>query len=350
MTLSSDAKLFRMQLVQLMARANVSMGSIFAVIDLLEGWAGQSGGTERQMGNYWEIHHQLWTDHLKEFVRTGMFPEFGIMVDGTPTFASAEAFKLRAVTKEWEIVEVLLRVSLLAKGPNAEGLAANIEDVMEEFGLPIGNLRTAMKDRAATNQAALNLLYAKHDVNPFAADCLAHTNSHVPAKNITPEYAQPQKQWNKAIMHGGNCPLQFREIFGEMPKKARGVRFYVEWEQGVQLHKVGLSRLNAEVVQPCIEKKWAEKSNKKFALAAAKPEVMGRAIVQNCAASAAGREFCYATYVPSVPASLVLVLSLFLSIFLSPYISDFRLFPFRPCQAPPGRQWVHGGHHICNAR
>jgi hypothetical protein len=158
-----------------MARANVSMGSAFAVFDVLEGWAGQSGGTERQMGNCWEIHHQLWTEHLKALVRAGVHPEFGfgIMVDGTPTFASAEAFKLRAVTKELEIVEVLLRASLLAKGPNAEGLAANVEDAMEEFGLPIANLRTAMKDRAATNQAALNLLHAKHRVNPFAADCLA---------------------------------------------------------------------------------------------------------------------------------------------------------------------------------
>ncbi len=81
----------------------------------LEMWAGQTGGRRRQLGNYWAIHHGLWEEHLKKFISSGMFNQFGIIVDGTPSFAPAEGFKLRAVSKEWNIVEVLLRVTLLAK-------------------------------------------------------------------------------------------------------------------------------------------------------------------------------------------------------------------------------------------
>ena len=57
----------------------------------------------------------MWEDHLKKFLAESIFDQFGIIVDGTPSFAAAEAFKLRAVSKELEIVEVLLRVTLLAK-------------------------------------------------------------------------------------------------------------------------------------------------------------------------------------------------------------------------------------------
>ena len=55
------------------------------------------------------------------------------MVDGTPSFAAAEAFKLRAITKDWRIVEVLLRVSLLTKAPDAQGLAASFEVTMKDL-------------------------------------------------------------------------------------------------------------------------------------------------------------------------------------------------------------------------
>ena len=40
------------------------------------------------------------------------FPEYGITFDGTPSFAEAEVIKLRFVTYEYEIVEVLVRVAL----------------------------------------------------------------------------------------------------------------------------------------------------------------------------------------------------------------------------------------------
>ena len=216
------------------------------------------------------------------------------MVDGTPSFAAAEAFKLRAITKDWRIVEVLLRVSLLTKAPDAQGLAASFEVTMKDFGLLVKHLRVVMKDRAATNQAAINfnLIHAKYGIKPFAADCNPHTVSHVPEKFKGPCYEKMRKQFGKMIMHGGNSPLQFLQVFGMLPKKGRGVRFYVHWEQCCQLHLVGLARLYEEVVKVCVERKWAEKSAKKFQALAEQPTIMGRATVECCATATAGRQFC----------------------------------------------------------
>ena len=127
------------------------------------------------MADFLEIYHQLWRMHLIASCRDLIFPEFALEVDGTPSFAPAEATKVRAVTKNWEIVSVLLRIALLNKAPDAEGLASSIEETMSIFGLLPQNLRAVMKDRAATNQAAVNLLQDKYCMTWFPADCNPHT-------------------------------------------------------------------------------------------------------------------------------------------------------------------------------
>ena len=322
-TLPGDTKLFRLKLVTMMAKANISTSAFVSIKEEIEGWAGHKAGARRQLNDYWPIHHRLWHDHLQKFVTKEMFHQFGIIVDGTPSFAAAEAFKLRAVSLEWNIVEVLLRVTLLAKAPDAQGLASSITEVMTDFGLPFKNLRAAIKDRAATNQAAVNLLKDHHGITPFAGDCNAHTLSHVPEKNKIPNFEVLRKQWGKAIQHGGNCPLRFRESFGMTPKKGRGVRFYVYWEQCVQMNHVGLVKLHSEVINHCIEKKWSEKSCRKYHAAASKPDVLARAIVECCAASSAGKAFCHGTY------WLEVVFLFHFSIHISILMRDGRLLHFR---------------------
>ncbi len=115
LSLPGDTKLFRLKLVSMMAKANMSTRSMEAIKQEIEMWAGQTGGCRRQLNDYWAIHHHLWEGHLKKFICNCMFNQFGIIVDGTPSFAPA-------VSKEWDIVEVLIRVTLMAKGPDAQVL------------------------------------------------------------------------------------------------------------------------------------------------------------------------------------------------------------------------------------
>ncbi len=130
-------------------------------------------------------------------------------------------------------------------GPDAEGLANSITEVMKDFGLMFQNLRAGIKDRAATNQVAVNLIADYHGVKPFVGDCNVHTLSHAPEKSKILNFEVLHKQWDKAIQLGGNCPLGFRELVGMTPKKGRGVQFYVYWKQCVQLHSVGLTKLHS---------------------------------------------------------------------------------------------------------
>ena len=48
------------------------------------------------------------------------FSQIGLIFDGTPTFADAEAIKVRVVTRDYEIIELLVRVSLYALKLNGE--------------------------------------------------------------------------------------------------------------------------------------------------------------------------------------------------------------------------------------
>ena len=97
-------------------------------------------------------------------------------------------------------------------------------------------------------------------------------------------------------MHGGHSCLRFQEAFKVKPKKGAGVRWYVKWEQHVQIQGVGLERLLRNVVDVCVENKWSEKSARKMQAAAEDPGVLSKALVELAAEKDAGRHFCYATY------------------------------------------------------
>jgi hypothetical protein len=60
-----------------------------------------------------------------------------------------------------------------------------------------------------TNQAAINRISADTGVIPFAADCNAHTVSHVPEKFVITELQSILKPWRKGLANGGNLPLLF---------------------------------------------------------------------------------------------------------------------------------------------
>ena len=47
------------------------------------------------------------------------FSEHGVILDGTPAFAEAEARIVTLVTLDWELMGLLIHVNLLQKAPNA---------------------------------------------------------------------------------------------------------------------------------------------------------------------------------------------------------------------------------------
>ena len=87
---------------------------------------------------------------------TKCYPECGIIFDGTPIFAEAEAIKVIIVTHEFEIVELLVRVSLFEKNLNTDNLDEKlIETILLRLGFKLDYWITTQKDRTNTNKSLI---------------------------------------------------------------------------------------------------------------------------------------------------------------------------------------------------
>lgn len=66
------------------------------------------------------------------------FNEYSITFDGTPSFAEAEAIVLRFVTKDYNVIELLVKCSLFKKKLNAQELGSHVVDtIVNRLGLPL---------------------------------------------------------------------------------------------------------------------------------------------------------------------------------------------------------------------
>jgi len=59
-------------------------------------------------------------------------------------------------------------------------------------------------------------------------------------------------------MHPGEARNHFLSEFGVAALRSSGVRWWLHWEKGVQLHKVGIENLSEKVISYCVEKKISE--------------------------------------------------------------------------------------------
>ena len=92
-------------------------------------------------------------------------------MDGPPLFAEAEAIMLRVVTKEWEIVVVVIRVALLTKTPNSDVLCRIYLSALARLNLELTDQRAIMMDRAAVDGAMVNKLGRDHGLKGISAKC-----------------------------------------------------------------------------------------------------------------------------------------------------------------------------------
>ena len=69
------------------------------------------------------------------------FDEYSITFDGTPSFAEAEAIIIRFVTKEYHVVELLVKCSLFEEKLNEENLGNRVVDtIIKRLGLQFKKL------------------------------------------------------------------------------------------------------------------------------------------------------------------------------------------------------------------
>lgn len=124
---------------------------------------------------------------------------------------------------------------------------------------------------------------------------MSHTLCKPGEAFAAPEAEGVRKPYNKAIQHRGKAAVVVKTCFGKRPEVARGIRWWTQYEQIVQMDRFQLGQIMAHVVPTCIEKKYSEKSIAKLA-AFATPRVVPKVMVQMATIAQVGRPFCQATY------------------------------------------------------
>ena len=128
--------------------------------------------------------NELFTDLHKEHLHKirekikSCYPEFSLIIDGSPFFANAECVKVRMFDKQYNIVELVVHLELFDTSLDSEDIANHIIVTIEDrMKADPKNWRAVMFDRASTNKAAISKISNRIGINPLAAYCVSHGTS-----------------------------------------------------------------------------------------------------------------------------------------------------------------------------
>ena len=98
------------------------------------------------------------------------YPEFTVIMDGTPVFAEAECVMLRFVRKSnSKIYEFVVHIGLYAESLDGNTIAKHVADVLTggRLSLQLKNWKATAVDRAATNKRAMTILHDGSRTEPI---------------------------------------------------------------------------------------------------------------------------------------------------------------------------------------
>ena len=120
------------------------------------------------------------TDDIKNVIKKGSFIEYSVTFDGTPSFAEAEAVIIRVVTKDYHILELLVKCNLFKSKLNSVQLANHIvKTITQRLDKELKDWIAAQQDRASTNKGALKHIEVNFPNIKFSKNyCCSHTISN----------------------------------------------------------------------------------------------------------------------------------------------------------------------------
>ena len=114
--------------------------------------------------------------HLKS-IFAGSFEQIATIIDGTPSFANAEAIIVRSVRKkDWQLLELLVRVELFQGSLKSDAIANHVIQALRvRCEIDPDNWMANMMDRASTNLCAMNRIRERTAYDPSDKPCNSHT-------------------------------------------------------------------------------------------------------------------------------------------------------------------------------
>ena len=240
-------------------------------------------------------------EHMEKIkkVVTACFPQFGIIMDGTPLFAEAECLVIRLVHKKtFKIYQLLIHLQLYNTSLDGADIAQHVKDaVAQDLGLQLKNLRAVSIDRAKTNVKALKDLEKEDRVKAFQAFCVPHGLSNCGKESSLTVGEEVIKAVTGMVKYS-LCKARtlFLLTFKEPAKKRSGVRWGVEHELVSQLDRLGVQRLVNEYASVCSKNKWSENSANKLINSVDDPIDLAVAMVELAAVADVGQPLVSETY------------------------------------------------------
>ena len=187
-SLTSEVKLFRMDMLKAIYSAGISINQFGKMKSVIERYTQLSLGNVRHLpSTFGDLVFDDVIDQIKNALKNSN-RYYGIVCDGTPSFAKAEAVSLRIVTNKLDIIDIIVHIKLYDKALNAEGIAFNIiECLVNRCELNPEDWIACMCDRAATNIKAVKIVCEMLLANPARRPCNSHSICKVGEKFVIPD-------------------------------------------------------------------------------------------------------------------------------------------------------------------
>ena len=265
--LSPEEKVYRMNLLKTVALANVSLNSLSDMAPFLDFYTkeGLNVGWARDLARGYAKHvKEGLVLEVKDLLGKS-YKQFSISLDGTPSFAEAECVILRVVTKDLQIVEIVVRLALFEKKINSDALANHIlKTIRVRLNLEVDNWMAVQLDRASTNKAAVRKLMATNlNINPSTNYCCSHGLNNVGKKfSESCKYADMfRRHYQAIIQYQGKARDYATSLFQTSVVTSHGVRFFQKLEQILQCFNNGLKeKIIDDLVPYCLDNKVSEGS------------------------------------------------------------------------------------------
>lgn len=199
------------------------------------------------------------------------YPDFAVVMDGTPLFAEAECVSLRFVHKATKkIHEFVVHLGLYAESLDGNTIAKHVTAILlGRLSLDLKHWKATSIDRAATNKKAMSILHKDQAIAPFRAYCISHGTAPGCGKKADMGVGANVVKHLSAMVKHKLCKARnlFQTAFGESAKRNAGVRWGVFHEVCEQVNRIGLAQLRDRYATICLKNKWSDKSAQKFLLA-----------------------------------------------------------------------------------
>ena len=156
--------------------------------------------------------------------------QLSVIFDGTSRLGEALAIVLSFIDNDWSVQQRLVRVQMLSKSLSGEEIARELISVLSvSYGIRSHNLLSAMKDRASTNNVAMNTLKI---VYPSVVDvgCFSHTIDHVGGRFGTPTLSEFITCWISLFSRSPKTRLLWKAKTGRSISSYSATRWWSKWE------------------------------------------------------------------------------------------------------------------------